>query len=202
MLMQRPLRNDGHVVREDLHVARQHDELRAGLGHDLLNLRFLLRLGVLGDRQMVIGNVAQQRDVERFLGVVADDRDDLHRQFADAGAVEQIAEAVVELADHEHRPALFRAVAHVPFHAELFGHGREGAAQGRLIARAGIEHDAHEELAALGIVELLRLEDVGACHRDCRSPGRRSRACPRTKASGSLVQSFKSLPVRSGMRAP
>ena len=50
--------------------------------------------------------------------VVGDDADEIHRQLADAPAVEQVGQAMVELRDQQHDPALRRSVAQGPGHAE------------------------------------------------------------------------------------
>jgi hypothetical protein len=118
------------IVGQDLHVARQHHQFGAGFGNDALDLCFLLRLGVLRDRQVVIGNVADQRDRKRLARVVADNRHDLHRQFADPRAIEQITQAMVEFRDHQHHAALVRGVAQAPLHPMARGQRGKGGAQG------------------------------------------------------------------------
>ena len=45
--------------------------------------------------------------------VVGDDRDDVHRQFADAPAIEQIDEAMVEARDQDQRALACRRAARI-----------------------------------------------------------------------------------------
>ena len=69
----------------------------------------LRRLGIPGDREVVIGNTPDRRDVERFARVVADDADHLRRQLADLLAIEQdppggeARPVGIELDPHEER---------------------------------------------------------------------------------------------------
>ena len=88
------------IVAQYLHIARQHDEVGARLLDNGLDLRFLLRLGVLGDRQMVERHVTDQRYGQRLTRMVAHDADHIHGQLADTPAIEEIAQAMIELADH------------------------------------------------------------------------------------------------------
>jgi hypothetical protein len=74
------------VVRQDLHVARQHHQLGARLLDQRLTCASCCALVSLRDRQVVEGNVAGSLDVtiQRLARVVGDDADDIHRQLADA----------------------------------------------------------------------------------------------------------------------
>ena len=51
----------GEAVRQDLHVARENDEIGFRGLDDFPGLSFLLHLGLPGDRQVVKGNVAESR---------------------------------------------------------------------------------------------------------------------------------------------
>jgi len=82
-----PRKECGKIVGQYLHVTRKHHQLGAAIANQLHDPLFLLRLGLAGNREMVIGNIANQRDVERLARVVADNRHDIHRQFADPVAV-------------------------------------------------------------------------------------------------------------------
>src|SRR3546814_10236601 len=66
-------------VGQYLHVARQNDELGACCFDSRLNPGFLLRLRIFRDRKIMIGDVLEPGlDGERLLGMVRDDRDDVH----------------------------------------------------------------------------------------------------------------------------
>jgi hypothetical protein len=108
--------------------------------------------------------------------MVAQNGHHIHRQFANAGAIEQVAQAMVELADHQDRLALHHSVAQVPFHRILLRHWRKCCAE--IFDRTGtrIEHHAHEKVAAQRIVELLCLADIAACFKQVAGhPGNDSR---------------------------
>jgi hypothetical protein len=94
--------------------------------------------------------------------VVGDDRGGLEGKLPDAPAIEEIGEAMVELRHHQDDAAALRHVAERPRHAEPLREGGEALAQGRHVAGAlrRVEHDAHEEPVGLGVVVLLRVEDV------------------------------------------
>jgi hypothetical protein len=62
------------TVRQDLHVAREHDEIGLGLLDQLPELGFLLHLGLLGHRQVMEGQVADIGRGEARPAVVRDDR--------------------------------------------------------------------------------------------------------------------------------
>ena len=74
MLMQRPCSLAAKPVRQDLHVAREHDEIGLGVRDDLPDLRFLLHLGLPGDRQIVEGDVAEIDVGIGLARIVGDDR--------------------------------------------------------------------------------------------------------------------------------
>ena len=110
---------------------------------------------------MMERDVADHADMQRALRVVRDDPDHVHRQLADAVAVEQVAEAMVELRhQQQHALALLRA-AQRPFGIDRGGERRERAAQ-RFHIALDLENDAHEEAAGEPVVELLRVGDVAA----------------------------------------
>lgn len=111
----------GHVVGQDLHITRQHHQFGAAVCHDLADLRFLLRLYIAGDREIVIGNEADHRDRERLLWVIADDTYHVHVQFTGAVPIQQVAKAMIELADQHQNftPCCF--VAQRQVHAILRG---------------------------------------------------------------------------------
>ena len=150
------------IVAQYLHIARQDDEVGAGFLDDRLDLRFLLRLGILGDRQMVERHVADQRYGQRLARMVAHDADDIHVQLADAPAVEQVAQAMVELADHQQHLLPLVTTAQVPFHAALVRQSGKGRPQRFDGTGRNLEFHPHEEAIGQLVVELLRVGDVTA----------------------------------------
>src|SRR6185437_7663177 len=91
----------GEAVREDLHVARENDEIRVCGFDDLPRLGFLLHPGFPGDRQAVKGNVAEVDMGVSLPRMIGDDRDRRHPELAAAPAVEEIDQTMVETRDHE-----------------------------------------------------------------------------------------------------
>src|SRR3546814_1892592 len=105
-----PRQERGEIVGQYLHVARQNDELGACCFDSRLNPGFLLRLRIFRDRKIMIGDVLEPGlDGERLLGMVRDDRDDVHVDLADAACIEQMAKAVVELGDERDHLAALRS---------------------------------------------------------------------------------------------
>ena len=99
MLMQRPLQLGRESVGKNLHIAREHDDIGPRVAHDLPDLRLLLHLCGLGDRQIVKRDLVEVDVVVGLAGIIGDDRDDVHRQFAAAPAIEEVDEAMVEARD-------------------------------------------------------------------------------------------------------
>src|ERR1700722_4930234 len=96
--------------------------------------------------------------------IVGADPDDRHRQFPAAPAIEKIDQAMIEARDKDEDALSLVARAQRPGHRERFDDGGEARAQIRKPDRRsrGVESDAHEEVAGLGVVELLRVENIRA----------------------------------------
>ena len=167
-------------VGEDLHVAGQHHQLRArliGHGTDLRLLAFLRRGG---HRQVVERHIADIGVADRFARMVGDDRHRIDRQFADAPAIEQVGEAMVELADHDHHPPPV-AAHELPVHRQLARERQESSAEALGPSSERIELDPHEKPVRLAVVELLRFEDIAALlEQEARDP----RGDPRPVGAG------------------
>ena len=93
------------IVRQDLHVARQHHEIGLGVLDQLPDRGFLLRLCLFGRRQMVERDVAEIRRAVGLARMVGDDGGRDHVELADAPAIEEVGEAVIGLGDQQHDPA-------------------------------------------------------------------------------------------------
>ncbi|MPL84484.1 hypothetical protein SDC9_30449 [bioreactor metagenome] len=149
-------------IREDLHVARQHHELGAGLVDHGEQLGLGLGLVLLRHPDVVEGDVVVHHHL--LIGqVVRDHADDLDRQRADARPVEQVVQAMAEVRHHQQHLHLARLIVQRPVHAEGLG-DRGEARHERLAAGAGlrVDADAHEEGAALHVVVLVRVGDVAS----------------------------------------
>jgi len=86
----------GQIVAEDLHVAGEDCELGLGVFDDGLEGGFLALLVVIGDGEVVEGDVVAFGEGAAGF-VVGDDGGDLDIQATGAGAVEEIVQAVIFL---------------------------------------------------------------------------------------------------------
>ena len=161
---------DGHpgqvpaqLVREDLHVAGQDHQLDVELGDQVAQpvLRGLLGVparGVLGDGHVDEGHAVEGG--ERLqVQVVRDHHGDLDGQGAGALLEEQVVEGVPVLGAHHEGAHAVRRVPQAHAHAELLAHRRERLLDVLPHGR-GHELHAHEEVAGVRGVVLLRLGDV------------------------------------------
>ncbi|MNZ61779.1 hypothetical protein D3C78_798800 [compost metagenome] len=97
--------------------------------------------------------------------MVGDDGGDGHVQLALVVAIEQVAQAVVELADHQQHAGRLCGAVQLPVHGEARGDvGEPGldVADVALHVVVEAEHRAHEEAAGGFVVELRHLPDVAA----------------------------------------
>ena len=103
--------------RQDLHVAREHQQVGAAVLHQLQDLPFLRDAIDRVHRHEVVGQAVEFGELAHVL-VVRDDTHDIRRQLAAAPTVHQIVEAMAEL---RHRQQHLRAVAEIvqfPLHVE------------------------------------------------------------------------------------
>ncbi len=151
-----------HLVREDLHIARQHNEIGFGLSNQIPDRSLLLALGLFRHRQMVERNVTKIEIAVGLARVIGDDRGRDHLEFAGPPAIQDIGKAVIGFRDQQHHPAAGGAVTHLPVHAEALRDACESGLQRRKIDRevGGVEHHPHEEMTGLDIVELLGVKNV------------------------------------------
>ncbi|RMO67438.1 hypothetical protein ALQ37_01458 [Pseudomonas syringae pv. aptata] len=170
------------VVGENLHVARQHHQLGPCFIDHLHQRGFLRSLGFPGHGQVDEANTLTFGHRSQ-IQVIGDDGGDGHVHFALVVAVQQVGQAVIELADHQqhtHRPA---RVVQLPLHGKVVGHSVEAGFQLLDVALMTIvetKHCAHEKSAAVLIVELGHFTDVAAVasqvgsHRRDNAGGRRA----------------------------
>ena len=152
----------GHFVRQDLHVARQHDKIGPGLVDQIRDRGFLLVPGLFGHRQVVKRNFAEIEIGESLARMVGDNSGRDHFQLASAPAIEDVGQAMIGFRHQEHHASAAGAVAHLPLHAEAVRNRPESGLQRRQIDGeiGGVEHYPHEEVPGLDVVELLGIEDV------------------------------------------
>ena len=94
--------------------------------------------------------------------MIGDDGGRNHLEFAGSPAIQDIGEAMIGFRDQQHHPAAGGAVAHLPVHAEALGNRGEAGLQRHQVDReiGGVEHDPHEEMSGLEVVELLGVQNV------------------------------------------
>src|SRR5664279_6511318 len=153
----------GEIVRQDLHVTGEHDQVGVGLRDDSLDLRFLLRLGFPRNRQIVEGYRAKVSAVIGLARMIGDDADDIHPELASAPAIEQIDQAMVEFRHQQQHLATLIPRPDLPNHPIMVADRLEAGDNLRnLPIILEIEDNAGEEASGFGIVELMRLKDVAA----------------------------------------
>ena len=154
-------------VGEDLHVAREHDQLGAELV-ERARLRFLLGLGRRAHRQVVERDVIRrgERITARWFDTMATGS----IGSAPIVAVKQVVQAVVELRHQDQRARARAGVVHRPAHREARRDGANADAtpRGRAVDD-GLEDHAHEEAPGL------RRRRTARTRRCCR-PSRRGSA--------------------------
>ena len=146
---------------QDLHVAREHQQIGTAVLHQLQDLPFLHDPVGRVHRHEVVGQAVEFGELAHVL-VVRDDAHDVRRKLAATPAVYQIVEAVAEL---RHRHQHFRAMAEVvqfPLHVEARCDRSERRPQGletRESRAGGAEHHPHVEHLRFRIIELRRFDD-------------------------------------------
>ena len=149
------------VVRQNLHVARQHHQFGA-LGLDDLQLPGLdLRLGRRRDGQVMKRDVVAGRQLVE-LAVVGHDGAHVQRQQARLAAKQQVVQAVAFLADQDHRAHGLGGVVQFPAHLEGLGKGFQLTGQLCVRQLAAGELHAHEKQARALVVVLRGFFDVAA----------------------------------------
>ena len=150
------------VRRENLHVARQHQQFRAGLLEDICDPLLLPGLVAIDDGQVVVRHAVPFGEAAQVL-VIRDDRDHFDRQRTRAAAVQDAVQAVALLRHCEHRLALAARVEEFPGHPESLAYAcRKLAIQirhRRHTLAVVAEHRAHERSVAVRIVEVLGFGD-------------------------------------------
>src|SRR3546814_4222551 len=110
-------------------------------------------------------------DGERLLGMVRDDRDDVHVDLADAACIEQMAKAVVELGDERDHLAALRSRPKRPVHLETRRDVDERRLETLRVVVKKPCHHPHEEGVGFRIVELLGLQNTSARRKKRRAYG-------------------------------
>ena len=148
------------LVGEDLHVARQDDELNVLGGDQVEELALRLSLRALRDGDVEEGDAVELGD-GRQVRVVANDRDHVDGQALRLLAVQEVCEAVAFARHHDDGAQLAAQVVDAVGGTEFFGDAGQTLVDGRAALRR-VNLNAHEEGTRIGIAELLRLDDVAA----------------------------------------
>ena len=157
------------LVGEDLHVARQDDELNVLGGDQVEELALRLGLRVLRDGDVEEGDAVELGD-GRQVRVIADDRDHVDGQSLRLLAVQEVGQAVAFARHHDDGAQLAAQVVDAVGGAEFFGDAGQALIDGRAALRR-VNLDAHEEGTRVGVAELLRLDDIAAGLADHASHG-------------------------------
>ena len=98
------------VVRQDLHITREDHQLGAGLLNQRPDLCLLFGLRRLGNGQMVERDIREVDVLEAVAWVIGNDRGDVHRQFAEPPAIQNIGQTVIEFRHQQHDPLAVRPI--------------------------------------------------------------------------------------------
>ena len=148
------------LVGEDLHVARQDDELNVFGGDEVEELAFRLGLRVLRDGDVQEGDAVELGD-GRQVRVITNDRDHVDGQALRLLAVQEVGEAVTLARHHDDGAQLAAQVVDAVGGAEFFRDAGQPLVD-RGAPLRGVDLDAHKEGTRVGVAELLRLDDVAA----------------------------------------
>ena len=113
-----------HGGRDDLHVARQHDQIDIALVDFLHHALFLFGLAGRRDRQVQVLDVVGLRQPFR-VGMIGNDQRNVDGQLAQAHAIEQVEQAVQVFGDHDQDPGAIVGPHEFPAHLKLAGLGIE-----------------------------------------------------------------------------
>ncbi len=147
MLIARPGKVRAGLRAQDLHVAREHEELAVGALEELGDAALLLVLAAFAHRKVVVRHAVPFGEAAEVL-VVRDDRDDVHRQRARRPAVQHAVQAVAGLRHAHDDAAPLAQVANGPGHVERRRHARRELALELLDRRHAlavvVKHGPHE----------------------------------------------------------
>ncbi len=149
------------VIGEHLHVASEDDDIGVALLHESecsrlgLGLRFRRDGNVLESDAVCCGEWSQVR-------VVRHNHRNFDGQFALGSPVEQVNEAVIELANHQHSSTVVALVAKTPLGREVGAMPRQRVGDLRSGWVEHLESGPHAEQLKVGVSELSLLQDVGA----------------------------------------
>src|SRR3954447_244080 len=91
------------IIRQDLHVAGEHHEIRLVLVDKSMKASLSLGLVLFAHRHDLVRNLVEIRN-GLSVGMVGDDQWDLAREFAALLAIQKIDEAVIILRNENHHP--------------------------------------------------------------------------------------------------
>lgn len=167
-----PLQPAAQIVRQDLHVTGQHDEIRLFLLDEFEKPPLLARLALTVDWQMMERDVVACRKLVKIT-MVGNDSRDVDGQRADAVAVEQIVQAMAEARNHDDGARAAGQVADVRRHLKALENGTERCLNVRVahFGRRRKRH-AHEEPSGGAVAILRAVGDVAAARRQTAGYGK------------------------------
>ena len=133
------------VVRQNLHVACQHHEIRLLFANQTLNLCLGLVLVVFRDRNNRIRDLVEIGN-RLIVRVIRNNQRDVAGQLSRLVAIQKIDQAMIVLRNQNDHAWAMRRLRQPPLHLKLFGDGRELPAEIREIFLRKID------------VEILRIE--------------------------------------------
>ena len=158
-----------HVVRQYLHIARQHGQLGTSRSYQLQELLLLSRL-VAVNRQVVVRDAIPVDHAAHAI-VVRYDANHIDRQVVRMPLVEQIVQAMTLFGDGQQHLHSLTGWVKADHHLKPRGHRQQGCRKillrGEPCAR-GPEGRAHEKEACLLIAKVRGLGDEGISASKCR----------------------------------
>src|ERR1700674_3120791 len=154
-------------IGENLHVARQHHEIRIVLLQEVQNCLLCLTLVVSWNWNRKVGNSIEIRD-RLIVRVVRNNQRNVASQFAAPAAIKQVHQAVVVLRDqYDHLRAVVRP-SQTPLHLEVVGDRSEVPGEVRQVdVKLGrIKFHAHQEQVRFIIGVLVSVQDVSVMAED------------------------------------
>ncbi len=146
------------LVRQDLHVARQHHHIGLIFLEQLINMGESFLFVFLAYRHVVVGNLMPLHHPAQVV-VVGDDRHDLGIDLLAVPAVQQISHTMGFLAAHQDDFLGLGRVGNVPVHIEFAGNRLKRGAE--LVQternRGGLDLVPHEKPAGLRVGMVTRL---------------------------------------------
>src|SRR5260370_36617499 len=112
-----PRKHSRQLVLQDLHVARQNQEIGFGLPDQFPDRSLLRVLGLLRHRQAVKWDLTEFEIAVGLARMIRDNSGWDHFEFAGPPAIQDIGETVIRFRNQQHYPTAGRAVSLLPAHS-------------------------------------------------------------------------------------